>query len=357
MNYNLLHILLILPYCMVGLNLSAHDIEVPNADGEMIYYSYFNDSTELAVAGGDFNIYTSMKTLVIPDEVTYDYNTLKVTSIGYGAFSFCPYVTSIAIPNSVTIIENDAFDNCTSLKFVTIPNSVTTIGEYAFRCCISLDSIIIGNHVTTIGKSAFDSCVKLASVTISNSVKTIGEAAFRTCGLTSVIIGDGVMSIGPSAFYGCRGLSSVIIPNDVTTIGDFAFLECRNVTSVSIGSGVKNIGRKAFSGLNNLTDVICMAIAVPETANQTYNAFESSNFNATLHVPEASLEAYQTTAPWSEFKNIVPITPLGINAQTATNQTTIVKCYDLTGRRASIPQRGVNILKVSDGTTKKVVVK
>ena len=266
MNYNLLHILLILPYCMVGLNLSAHDIEVPNADGEMIYYSYFNDGTELAVAGGDFNIYTSMKTLVIPDEVTYDYNTLKVTSIGYGAFSFCPYVTSIAIPNSVTIIENDAFDNCTSLKFV-------------------------------------------------------------------------------------------IIPNDVTTIGDFAFLECRNVTSVSIGSGVKNIGRKAFSGLNNLTDVICMAIAVPETANQTYNAFESSNFNATLHVPEASLEAYQTTAPWSEFKNIVPITPSGINAQTATNQTTIVKCYDLTGRRASIPKRGVNILKVSDGTTKKVVVK
>ena len=357
MNYNLLHLMFILLFCMVGLDVSAHDIEVPNADGEMIYYSYINDGMELAVAGGDFNIYTYMKTLVIPDEVTYDNRILKVTSIGCGAFSFNTYLTAISLPNSVTTIENDAFDNCASLKCVTIPNSVTTIGDKAFRACISLDSVIIGNHVATIGNRAFDSCVKLVSVIIPNSVKTIGDAAFRTCGLTSVIIGDSVMSIGSSAFYGCRGLTSISIPDDVTTIGDGAFLECRNVTSVSIGSGVKSIGRKAFSGLSNLTDVICMAIAVPETANQTNQAFESSNFNATLHVPEASLEAYRTTAPWSEFKNIVPITSSGIIAPTTTQQTTIMECYDLIGRRASLPQRGVNILKMSDGTTKKVVVK
>jgi hypothetical protein len=34
---------------------------------------------------------------------------------------------------------------------------------------------------------------------------------------------------------------------------------------------------------------------------------------------------------------------------------TVVACYDLNGKRLSQPQKGLNILKMSDGTTRKVV--
>ena len=67
--------------------------------------------------------------------------------------------------------------------------------------------------------------------------------------------------------------------------------------------------------------MICRATVIPETDEDAFNKVNFSQ--STLYVPEASLEAYRTTAPWSEFKNIVPITPSGINAQTATNQTTM----------------------------------
>ena len=43
-------LLLILSFSMRGLMVSAHDIEVPNADGVMIYYNYINDGTELEVS-------------------------------------------------------------------------------------------------------------------------------------------------------------------------------------------------------------------------------------------------------------------------------------------------------------------
>lgn len=39
------------------------------------------------------------------------------------------------------------------------------------------------------------------------------------------------------------------------------------------------------------------------------------------------------------------------------NQATIIARYNLSGHRITAPQRGINILKMSDGTTRKVMVK
>ncbi|MBQ9115414.1 MAG: leucine-rich repeat protein, partial [Clostridia bacterium] len=47
---------------------------------------------------------------------------------------------SVAIPNSVTVIEGSAFLGCGALTSVTIPSSVTSIGG-AFEECSSLKDI------------------------------------------------------------------------------------------------------------------------------------------------------------------------------------------------------------------------
>ena len=52
-------------------------------------------------------------------------------------------------------------------------------------------------------------------------------------------------------------------------------------------------------------DVYCYAENVPKTENTIL--FNSNIENATLHVPAASLGAYQATEPWSSFKEIVAL--------------------------------------------------
>ena len=203
----------------------------------------------------------SVTTVTIPDSVTLigSYAFLDCTSLtgvnitdlaAWCVITFLDYplyyahnlylngelVTDLVIPNGVTAIGNAAFESCTSLTSVTIPESVTTIIDNAFRECTSLESVTIGDNVTSIGTSAFFNCASLASVIIPDSVTSIGDWAFYGCsGLTGVTIGKSVNEIGNWAFRECSSLESVTIPESVTTIGDEAFSGCTSLGKVYYG--------------------------------------------------------------------------------------------------------------------------
>ena len=120
---------------------SAHDIEVQNGDGVTIYYKFIKDSTELEVTyrGNPSNTYSDKYdgnvVIVIPEEVTYENITRKVTSIGSQAFYNCSGITSITIPNSVTSIGYQAFNNCLRLKHIYVASSTPTDCYFdAFYC-------------------------------------------------------------------------------------------------------------------------------------------------------------------------------------------------------------------------------
>ena len=238
-----------------------------------------------------------IKDLVIPN---------SVTSLGERTFQDCSGLTSVTIPNSVTSIGARAFLKCTGLTEVTIPNSVTSLGEFAFGYCSGLISVTIPDNWTSIVDGAFCNCSSLTSFIIPNSVTSIGSQAFWGCsGLTSITIPNNVTSIEDWAFRGCSSLTSVTIPNNVTSIGGDAFADCSSLTSVTIGSGIMKIYSEAFASCPELTDVYCYATNVPKTWNRI---FEDSYIDyATLHVPDASVDIYKTTDPWSGFGTIVGI--------------------------------------------------
>ena len=187
----------------------------------------------------------------------------------------------------------------------------------------------------------------------------IGEYAFGDCqGLTSVNIPNSVTNIGPSAFTQCYELTSVTIPNSVTTIGYYAFSGCPELATVVIGNGITNVEKGAFYGCSHMTDMYCYAEKVPELGDEVFEFWINS---ATLHVPESSLEAYSNAEQWKDFKEIVALTgddpkPTGIMSANR-DVMTVERYYTIDGKHTITPQRGLNIIRMSDGTTKKIVIK
>ena len=287
----------------------------------------------------------------------------SVTSIGSGAFSGCRGLTSITIPNSVTSIGGSAFSGCSDLTSVTIPSSITSIEGSTFYDCSSLTSVTIPNSVTSIGNSAFSGCKQLIYMTIPNSVTSIGNSAFYGWKqLWSVTIPNSVTIMGDGTFCNCSGLTWVTIPNSVTSIGSSAFYGCSWLTSVTIGGGVTYIGNHAFAGCEKMKNVYCYAESVPSTHQDTFS--NTNIMNIILHVPELSLNAYKTTAPWSVFGQIVPLTQKEIDNYISTDIDAIVtisedayQIYTPDGTRVETLQKGVNIIKYKNGTSKKVFVK
>ncbi|MBQ9216977.1 MAG: leucine-rich repeat domain-containing protein [Muribaculaceae bacterium] len=243
-----------------------------------------------------------------------------------------PDGTSIIIKDGTTEITSSCFSMCFRLKSITIPNSVTTIGDWAFECCSDLTSIAIPNSVTYIGSGAFSGCSGLTSVTIPNSVTTIGLYAFLDC----------------------SKLESISIPNSVTFIGDHAFQNCTNLTSATIGT-VDVIGSEAFSSCESLRTIHVKAENPPKISHSTFDV--NHWYFSTLYVPIGCVDKYRYTEGWSGFSNILEEQSGVDDVVNDKMPADEVERFTIDGRKISSPIKGINVIRYSDGSTHKVLVK
>ena len=172
--------------------------------------------------------------------------------------------------------------------------------------------------------------------------------------------------IADDAFKGNQNITSVTIPNSVTSIGASAFEGCNKLSAINIGKAVASIGSRAFANMSGASQaprrvsgnglmVQCNAESVPSTAS---DAFANTPINnATLLVLDNLKTLYMNTAPWSGFGKI-----MGINEYTGIEAIIVdiesgAKIYSLDGKPQDSLQKGVNIVRMKNGTMKKVVVK
>ena len=303
-------------------------------------------SSVTKIGDGAFQHCSGLTSVTIPS---------SVTEIGTSAFSDCSGLTSVTVPSSVTKIGDNAFSGCSGLTSVTIPSSVTKIGDNAFSGCSGLTSVTIPSSVTEIGSSAFSCCSGLTSVTIPSSVTEIGSSAFSDCrGLTSVTVPSSVTKIGDNTFSGCSGLTSVTIPSSVTEIGSSAFSGCSGLTSVTIPSSVTKIGDNAFSGCSGLTSVyVSWKTPLLNGADKFKDVDKQS---CTLYVPQDTSGEYYLSEWGDYFDNIVEYDVTGINKVKSSANVTELSRYSVNGHRLDSPTKGLNIVKYSDGSVRKIAV-
>ena len=216
------------------------------SEGIIYEVTSVNDRSLTLVWGGK-----SQGDVVIPENVTYNGVTYKISNIEDRAFADCYDLTSIILPQGVIRVGEQSFNNCISLTSINIPLDVIHIDATAFDNCIRLTS---KNYYSDSGmyeaswyEEQPEGLLCLGNVACGYKGE-IPEGA-------EITIPDGITSIMRSAFSDRLDLTSIKIPESLTGIGEYAFSGCENLVSISIPEGVTTIGEYAFSGCTSLSSI------------------------------------------------------------------------------------------------------
>ncbi len=263
--------------------------------------------------------------LRIPSELEYESEKYTVSSIS--KYFSGPNITKIILPKtikdtefcSVEGISSNPFSYCMSLETIEVDEENPTICSVdgilfnkdkttliGYPRASSRESYIVPEGVATIGQSAFYSSKNLKIVVLSDCVETLNQSSFQDSkSLEEVILSPNIKELPTYLFAECNKLKSVVIPEGVTTIGMYAFLYCSSLESVSLPASVVMVDWAAFQVCTSLKDFYCHATTVPNTYKATFIGTNLSQ--VILHVPAASISAYQAVEPWKNFKEIVAL--------------------------------------------------
>ena len=122
---------------------------------------------------------------------------------------------------------------------------------------------------------------------------------------------------------------------------------------MTIPSGVTSIGDWAFSGCSGLTSIYVYPENLPELGIDIFNRCDAKN--CTVYVPKGTYDAYKSSE-FGYFENIVEFDATDIDKVTTSTDAKEVSRYSVNGQRLSAPAKGLNIVKYSDGSVKKVAV-
>ena len=279
----------LLIFCVVCLSYAgyAQDFCVSFPSGKTLCFDFTSSQTVGIAKNNKTNDgrYAFEGTISIPEKVTDRGDTYIVNVIGNLGHT---NLTSVKLPESVTLINNHAFWSCQKLISINLPNSLTGINPCAFEYCSMLKSVTIPNSVKVIGRRAFKN-TGLTSVVIPSTVEYIGRSTFENChnlqtatiGCSRIIgtenknpandykktrqmkgfygyydVDDSYkVNIVSGAFKNCENMQFVTLTNSVTHIGDETFSMCSGLKYISIPESVKYIGKEAFFKCVSLLDV------------------------------------------------------------------------------------------------------
>ena len=332
----------------------------------------------------------------------------SVTTIGTSAFDNCSGFTGIlTIPNSVTTIGKRAFASCSGFTGnLTISNSVTTIGYRAFANCFGFTrDVSLPKSLEILGSQSFLSCTKIKTLNFQSLPTGISEYTGKK-NKTVSLSDDSYIS--PEATGTVNAISytrtmtnnwgTLVLPYPLKLTGSEPY-RLYNIETVSenelvlkqldgeVAAGtpcvVKRKGSEAeltfsannaelnmaindqpmdgmkFSGTYWTKDVDNGYIIAKDCF---WNVEKLKGVDSVTAVKVGPFRAWlDGTSPngASQLSICVSDRATGIGAAGTIDalNDTATEYYDLSGKRLDEPQRGVNIVRMKSGKTKKIIIK
>ena len=336
----------------------------------------------------------------------------SVTTIGEYAFSGCSGFTSLKLSESLSLIPSYAFNNCQNLtNELVIPASVEVILRYAFQKCINLNKnsetplqvtlpktlkyfdwniFVDCNYIKTFNfqslpedqadyKNGETKTVSLSDESyISDNVRDYVDAISYTRKMSSdwgtLVLPYSLNLTGDEPYhlyaidnmsdeelvlkqldeYVAAGTPCVIKRNGTESELTFKAEKLRVQTAISD----QNVGNMKFRGTYTTEEVNSGYVIskdcfwnVKELNNSTYvKGVKVSPFRAWLD---------GNAAGPARLAMRIDGSTTGINAPDALDVLNDAEAeyYDLSGKRLDEPQRGVNIVRMKSGKTKKIIIK
>ena len=328
----------------------------------------------------------------------------SVTTIGESAFSRCQSFTKLELPNTLSVIPTQAFMHCRSLSGeLVIPASVTEIGNHAFYDCQNLSAetrqVTLPKSLKKIGKDVFHDTDNIKTVNFQSlpegslgykkkavslsddsyisdqasgtvneisytrlmsndwgtlvlpySLTLTGEESYRLYAIDKIDGNELVLSRIEGTV--AAGTPCVVKRNGTESELTFG----ANDAELSMAISDQNVGGMTFRGTYTTEEVNSGYVI---SKNSFWNVEELKNSTsvkgAKVRPFRAWLDGTSANAP-ARLSMRIDGSTTGINAIDALNDAE-AEYYDLSGKRLDEPQRGVNIVRMKSGKTKKIVIK
>ena len=341
-------------------------IEADFCKGSAIKYLFFNNPSTPPKLEVDVTLKDFFRFIVIVPDGSYD--TYLHTDWGF-----------FMIRESGDIITKTKkihIDQAGTLRDILDPDTARKLTEVVITGELNLNDFLYlrkaAGCLVIVGEDVFTVDGVLQNIDLSNA-KLIddGNFSYDFVGIhedkdeawyyldEEASIGDNGKSF--QGLFACLyGLNTVRLPRNLTTIGRYAFYDDSNLFTVEIPESVTEIDSYAFA-CPNLINIYCHGATPANIADETVFS-EIDKDQCTLYVPEGSVEAYRTAKYWKDFKNIKEkyYSSTGINKVNTNSgsqkEVHEISRYSINGQRLNAPTRGINIVKYSDGTTKKIMV-
>ncbi|WP_106811284.1 leucine-rich repeat domain-containing protein [Prevotella merdae] len=331
----------------------------------------------------------------------------SVTTIGKSAFRTCCSFTKLELPNTLSVIPTQAFMLCRSLSGeLVIPASVTEIGNNAFSDCLNLNAVTgqvtLPKSLEKIGYYVFGNTNNIKTVNFQSLPEGIsgflGQKKKAVSLSDDSYISDKASGTVNEISY-TRQMSNnwgtLVLPYSLTLTGSepYHLYSIDNMTGeelvlkqlegtvaagtpcvvkrkgseaeLTFGSNIaklnmervaQDVGGMKFRGTYWTEDVNSGYVI---SKNSFWNVEElkgSTSVNGVKVNPfRAWLDGTSANAP-AQLSMRIDGSTTGIDAIDALNDAE-AEYYDLSGKRLNEPQKGVNIVRMKSGKTKKIIIK
>ncbi|MBQ7510370.1 MAG: BspA family leucine-rich repeat surface protein [Prevotella sp.] len=304
-------------------------------------------------------------------------------------FRGCVNLENLDVSHFITSNVSDMesmFYQCRSLKTLDVSHfdtrNVESMG-WMFGECTSLESLDVSHFDTSntwYFKGMFDSCGKLKKIDVSHfdtsKARSEMSAMFKNCSsLESLDLSHfNTANVGYfiNMFMNCTSLKTLDLSSFETTnviASHNMFNGCSNLQTVDLTNFTVEKNNSLFSmfaGCSNLTTIYCnhdwaegktltFEWQLTNFANMFTNCNKLVGGNGTVYNPENTNVLYAHVDVAGNPGYFTSKTS-GI-ATTTVSQTAEASRFSLDGRRLSDSHKGINLIRKSDGSVRKVMVK